>query len=101
MASVAGHIEVGPDDGGTVVVSLVGDIDLEVATELRLVLERIEAPTVVVDMNATTYIDSLTVGTLIVAARRDGTTMTIRGLTGAPLRVLQQAGVADLFDIHD
>ena len=101
MASAAGHIETGPDDGGTVVVSLVGDIDLEVATDLRLVLERIEAPTVVVDMNATTYIDSLTVGTLIVAARRDGRAMTIRGLTGAPLRVLQQAGVADLFDIQE
>ena len=101
MASATGHIEVGPDDGGTVVVSLVGDIDLEVATELRLVLERIDTPRVVVDMSATTYIDSLTVGTLIVAARREGMAMTIRGLTGAPLRVLQQAGVANLFDIQD
>ena len=101
MASAAGRIEVGPEDGGTVVVSLVGDIDLEVATELRLVLERIEVPTVVVDMSATTFIDSVTVGTLIVAARRDGTSMTIRGLTGAPLRVLQQAGVTDRFDIQD
>ena len=101
LASAAGDIKLGPDDGQTMVVTLVGDIDMGIATELRLVLEGIETPTVVIDMRPTTFIDSLTIGLLVVAARQEGRVLTIRGLTGAPLRALQQAGVADLLDLQD
>jgi len=101
LGSAAGRIAIGPDDGQSVVVTLVGDIDLDVASDLRLALQGIDAPKIVVDMSATTFIDSVTVGTLIVAARREDTSLTIRGLTAGPLRVLQQAGVADLFELED
>ncbi len=58
---------------GVVVVSVVGEIDMHAASTLRAVLRRAdEARTavVVVDMTATTFIDSTTLAILVGAARR-------------------------------
>ena len=57
---------------GVVVVSVVGEIDMHAASILRVALRRADegrAPIVVVDMTATTFIDSMTLGILVGAAR--------------------------------
>lgn len=55
-----------------VVVSVVGEIDMHAASTLRVALKRADeerAAIVVVDMTATTFIDSMTLGILVGAAR--------------------------------
>ena len=99
LVNELGRIEMGPDDGQTAIVALVGAIDIDVSQKLRDVLDGISSPNVLVDMRETTFIDSVTIGTLV-AARQKGRVLTLRGVNGNPLRVLEQTGVSDLFDLQ-
>jgi anti-anti-sigma factor len=99
LVNELGRIEMGPDDGQTAIVVLVGAIDIDVSQKLRDVLDGISSPNVLVDMRETTFIDSVTIGTLV-AARQKGRVLTLRGVNGNPLRVLEQTGVSDLFDLQ-
>jgi anti-anti-sigma factor len=89
----------GPDDGQTAVVALIGAMDMDVSQQLRAVLDGITSPNVLVDMRETTFIDSVTIGTLV-AARQNGRVLSLRGLNGAPLRALEQSGVTELFELQ-
>jgi anti-anti-sigma factor len=93
-----GRVEVESDDGETAVLALIGEIDLAVCEELRRELAGLTSPRVVIDLGETIFIDSLTIGTLLVAARHEGRTLTLRDACGAPLKALELSGVLHVFD---
>jgi anti-anti-sigma factor len=97
--SELGRIELGPDDGQCAVVKLVGAIDLSVSQRLRGVLDSVTAPNVVVDMQETTFIDSVTIGALV-AARKPDRTVTLYGASNEILATLERSGVTQLFTIR-
>ena len=100
MVDALGRIEMGPDDGQTAVVALVGAIDIDMSQQLQAALDGISSPTVLIDMRDTTFIDSVTIGTLVAAARQEGRVLSLRGVNGRPLQVLEQTGLTDLFDLQ-
>ena len=93
------------EEGGVVVASLAGDVDLESsprARELLLGLVR-QGRSVLVDLSAVGYIDSSGVASLIEAfqlARRNGTGFALVSPTPSALRVLQLARLDRVFTIH-
>jgi anti-sigma B factor antagonist len=93
------------EEGGVVVASLSGDVDLEsspLARELLLGLVR-GGRSVLVDLSAVSYIDSSGVASLIEAfqlARRGGTGFALLSPTPSALRVLQLARLDRVFTIH-
>ena len=93
------------EEGGAVVASLAGDVDLESsprARELLLGLVR-GGRKVLVDLSAVHYIDSSGVASLIEAfqlARRGGTAFALVAPNPAALRVLQLARLDRVFTIH-
>lgn len=86
-------------------VLLVSDLDInardEVRAELVRAVEQDGAGGIVVDLGATSFIDSEAVGALIdglMAGRAAGVTMTIANARGLVHRVLDVSGVLELFD---
>ena len=93
------------EEGGAVVASLSGDVDLESsprARELLLGLVR-GGRKVLVDLSGVGYIDSSGVASLIEAfqlARRGGTGFALVAPTPSALRVLELARLDRVFTIH-
>jgi anti-sigma B factor antagonist len=93
------------EEGGVVVASLSGDVDLESsprARELLLGLVR-GGRSVLVDLSAVGYIDSSGVASLIEAfklARLSGTGFALVSPTPSALRVLQLTRLDRVFTIH-
>jgi anti-anti-sigma factor len=92
--------------GRTVVVIVAGEIDLTNAENLRdALLSALNAGArgLVVDMSATTFIDSAGVTALVRASRRAAATeATVRLAVTAPgvLRVLNLVGIDQLIEVH-
>lgn len=80
---------------GAVVVSVVGEIDLDSASNLRRELTRVEdgPGTVVVDLSAANFSDSLTLGILVGTARR------IRQRGGELRIVCAHANITRIFEL--
>lgn len=88
--------------GGPTVVTVAGDVDLAAADTLWSVLDEYVRPgtDVVVDCSKIAFLDSMGLRTLIRAQHKadaSGTRLTLASPSEAVLRVLQLAGVADLF----
>jgi anti-sigma B factor antagonist len=91
---------------GAAVVSVVGEVDLATAPELRTVLDKVldgGASTLVVDLSASTFIDSTALGVLIGAWKRsqnEGRAMSVVAADPRILRVFEITGLTDLFPLH-
>lgn len=92
--------------GGSVVVTLAGEIDLYTAPELKQELLRLidgGARSIVVDLTATSFIDSTTLGVLISGVKRlrphDGRLELV--VTDAAIRkVFEITGLDRVFSMH-
>lgn len=80
-----------------------GELDLATVDELATVLDEcIAHPTcrrVVVDLSEVTFIDSVTIGALVLAynkAANTGHALSVTGATGQVHRILELAGVLDV-----
>ncbi|MDA0304977.1 MAG: STAS domain-containing protein [Proteobacteria bacterium] len=94
------------DQGGCVIVSLKGDVDLQNSPEARTILlacvER--SLPVLVDLSAINYIDSSGVASLVESlqtARKKGTTLILVAVSDGAMRVLQLARLDKVFTICD
>lgn len=88
--------------GAAVTVTVAGDVDLAAADTLWSVLDEYVRPgaQVLVDCSRVAFLDSMGLRTLIRAqhkATSSGARLTLSAPSEAVLRVLQLAGVADLF----
>ena len=91
-----------PESAGATVVTVAGDVDLAAADTLWGVLDEYVRPgvAVVVDCSKVAFLDSMGLRTLIRAQQKadaSGARLTLAAPSEAVLRVLQLAGVADLF----
>jgi anti-sigma B factor antagonist len=85
-----------PAEGADAVVSLEGEVDLYTAPELKQELHRLVgegAKQIVIDMTATTFIDSTTLGVLLSVVKR------VRPEGGAVLLVCPDRNVRRIFEI--
>ena len=94
------------DEGGTVVVSVHGEIDLQHSPQLRkhLIGLMVKVCPVVVDMAGVDYIDSSGVASLVEAyqmARKNGTRFVLAMVSARALRVLQLARLDKVFVLAD
>ncbi|MEY9929270.1 anti-anti-sigma factor [Catenulispora sp. GP43] len=101
-AAVSGDGKDGGKVGGAVTVTVAGDVDLAAADTLWSVLDEYVRPgaQVVVDCSRVAFLDSMGLRTLIRAQHKAGASdarLTLAAPSEAVLRVLQLAGVADLF----
>lgn len=94
------------DQGGCVIVSLKGDVDLQNSPEARAILlgsvER--SLPVLVDLSAINYIDSSGVASLVESlqtARKKGTKLVLVAVSDSAMRVLQLARLDKVFTIYD
>ncbi len=91
--------------GGTTIVALSGDVDLDNSPKVRTVLlESVrEKRGVLVEMSAVSYIDSSGVASLVEAYQtaRDGSTpFALVAVSDAAMRVLELARLDRVFSIH-
>jgi anti-sigma B factor antagonist len=91
-------INVGARDGGGAVVTVLGELDMASAHELRRVLDEIidRNGELEIDMRACGFVDSVGIATLVTAARRmseDERTLRIRGAQERVRRILELAGL--------
>ena len=85
-----------PAEGADAVVSLEGEVDLYTAPELKQELHRLVgegAKRIVIDMTATTFIDSTTLGVLLSVVKR------VRPEGGAVVLVCPDRNVKRIFEI--
>jgi len=88
------------------VISVLGEIDLATAPELRTALDRVldaGASSLVVDLSGSTFIDSTALGVLIGAwkrAQNQGRSMSVVASDPRILRVFEITGLVDLFPMH-
>ena len=97
-----------PAHDGTVVVRVVGEVDLTVSVQLeRALLTVPTAPSVhrlVVDLEHLYFLDSSGIHALVkgyLATRDAGLTYLVRNATGMVARVLYVTGVAEAFGMSD
>ena len=91
-------INVGARQGGGTVVTLLGELDIASAPELRRTLERaIDADgDVELDMRACSFVDSVGIATLVTAARQlseQRRTLRLRGARERVRKILELAGL--------
>jgi anti-sigma B factor antagonist len=89
--------------GEQITVRLHGELDLATVNELTAVLkESLAQPTcrrVLVDLTEVTFLDSVTIGALVLAynkAANTGNALSVTGATGQVHRILELAGVLDV-----
>jgi len=99
--------EVSTESGsGYVLVSVVGEVDVATAPQLRDRLEEAVAegfPTVVVDLTGVTFLDSTALGVLIEASKlceAAGRTMRIAVSEPRILKIFEITGLTEFFDIR-
>ena len=107
---VVATIDIGTQPGqrdGEWIVTVHGEIDVATSprlkTELVSLLDR-DARTIVLDLSATTFIDSSGLGVLVGALKRlrehNGDAIVLRGLQEPVRRVFEITGLTDLFRIE-
>jgi len=84
-------------DGSAPVVFLMGEFDLSTASDVRELLLSL-GPQIVLDMEETTFIDSTTLNTLLLA-RNEGIDITVVNVPGFIRRVLALTGFDGLFNV--
>lgn len=94
------------EQGGTQVVSLEGEVDLQTSPQLReALLKCVEnGKPIAVEMASVSYIDSSGVASLVEAfqaARTKGLNFCLAAINEAPLRVLKLARLDGVFIIHE
>jgi anti-sigma B factor antagonist len=95
------------DENGTTVVTLVGELDLFSAGELREVLvlpEVLDAPIVRVDVSKVEFLGSTCVGLLVSACKRiraSGGTFSVNCGRSQVRRVLELSGLVDYLELED
>jgi anti-sigma B factor antagonist len=88
LAMVCGSVTVVRSDGGSLVV-VVGEHDLSTIAEIRRALSEVsDRGSVIVDLSATTFIDSSVVGAMLEFARASGPLAVVAPLGCEPRRVL-------------
>lgn len=86
------------------VVEVSGDVDMAVSGQLSEVLEPlVAAGDVVLDCSAVTFFDSMGLRTVVVAIQQAKQAGTVFDLvpSAAVARVLEPAGMAGIFTVHD
>lgn len=91
--------------GGTTIVALKGEIDLDNSPQVRsILLESVgEKRGVLVEMSSVSYIDSSGIASLVEAfqsARRGSTPFALVAVSDAAMRVLELARLDRVFAIH-
>ena len=94
------------EEQGAVVVSLIGDVDLDSSPRAREVLLECVARKVhvVVDLSGVAYMDSSGVASLVEAlqtAKRNSSSFALAAMQATPLRVLELARLDRVFDIFE
>ena len=94
------------DEGGAVIVSFEGDVDLEQSPRAReVLLECVERGSkILVDLSGVSYIDSSGVASLVEAfqvAKKLGKGFALVSVNVSALRVLQLARLDKVFTIHE
>jgi anti-anti-sigma factor len=84
-------------DGAAPVVFLMGEFDLSAASDVRELLLSL-GPQIVLDLEETTFIDSTTLNTLLLA-RNEGIDIIIVNVPGFIRRVLELTGFDGLFNV--
>ena len=100
--SEQGSIELS-SEGGRAVVHLIGEFDLATRDKLLEQLRSVhisDGKGAVVDLTATTFLDSTIIGVFI-AAHGDGLDFTIRGASGLARRALELVGLPEVFPFED
>ena len=92
-------------EGGTTIVVLSGDVDLDSSPKVRSVLLETVGNKrgVLVEMSAVSYIDSSGIASLVEAyqsARRGSTLFALVAVSDAAMRVLELARLDQVFAIH-
>ena len=83
-------------EGGITLLTVTGEIDLYTAPELKLALRRVGsdgAPRLIVDLSATTFIDSTGLGVLVAAQKR------LRPLGGRLVIVCSDPSLRNVFHL--
>ena len=93
------------EEGGAVIVSFEGEVDLEHSPKAREVLLEClgQGQTLLVDLSGVTYIDSSGVASLVEAfqkAKQTGSVFALAAVNPAALRVLELARLDKVFTIH-
>ena len=92
---------------GTATVTIRGEVDVYTAPRLRDSLRRIsaeDAPQVVLDLSAMTFIDSTGLGVIVGAVKRireDGGTLSLRAPSRSTRKVLDITGLSEIIAIED
>ncbi|MFG1695654.1 STAS domain-containing protein [Nonomuraea sp. NPDC049309] len=95
------------DHGGSVVVRLSGEMDVDNVSQVRKCLDEAVAadePRLVVDLTGLTFIDTTGLGVLVrllASLRERGRTMALVAPDGVVLRRLRRTNLAPLFPIYD
>lgn len=94
------------EEGGALIVSFEGDVDLEQSPKAReVLLECVERGSkILVDLSGVSYIDSSGVASLVEAfqvAKKQGKGFALVSVNAAALRVLQLARLDKVFTIHE
>jgi anti-sigma B factor antagonist len=84
----------------TVVVRVIGEIDLATAPRFEDCLRQLDGQPITVDFSAVTFMDASGISVLVATHQRarDGA-FTLRGVQPAQMRVLEITGVADHFNL--
>jgi anti-sigma B factor antagonist len=94
------------DESGVTVVALAGEFDLSSAPQLRECLvssQVLAAERVLVDLTRVTFLDSSSIGLLVVACkhvRSAGGAFSVSCSDGMALRVLQISGLVEYFEVE-
>jgi len=89
---------------GTTVLVVTGEIDISTAPRLREHLQQLDAPEVVIDLTAMTFIDSTGLGVLVGAVKRvreNGGNLILRRPSRSTRKVLDISGLASMVTIED
>lgn len=94
------------EEGGALIVSFKGDVDLEQSPKAReVLLECVKRGNkILVDLSGVSYIDSSGVASLVEAfqvAKKQGKGFALVAVNAAALRVLQLARLDKVFTIHE
>jgi anti-sigma B factor antagonist len=92
-------------EGGTTIVALSGEVDLDNSPQVRnVLLESVgDKRGVLVEMSEVSYIDSSGIASLVEAyqsARRDSTLFALVAVSESAMRVLELARLDQVFSIH-
>ena len=100
------HIDIGEAEGGEVVATMSGDLDLVTADRAKRQLSQIidgKPASLGLDLSALSFIDSTGLGALVAIHHHAATTevpMTLMGVSSQVLRVMEITRLDELFDIR-